>query len=160
MAKLYEIANEYAELANSDMDADMISDTLEGIQGEFEDKAEQILAIIKNEQALESALKSEAKSLTERAKACTNRIQSMKQYLANSMETMELKKVNAGIHSLSVRKGVQSVNIIDLEKLPSNFVEYETTIKADKNLIKEKLKLGEKIEGAELVTGKSTLLIK
>lgn len=160
MSKLYKIANEYAKLANSDMDAEMIADTLEGIQGEFEDKAEQILAIIKNERAMEVMLKEEAKALTERARASANKVANLKDYLVTSMETMEKKKINAGLHSLTVRKGVQSVNIIDVEKLPSDFVEYETVVKPDKNMIKEKMKLGEKIEGAELVTGKSTLLIK
>ena len=160
MSKLYEIANEYAELANSEMDAEMIADTLEGIQGEFEDKAEQVLAIIKNELALEEMLKAEAKSLTERAKASANKVANLKAYLAESMQTMDKKKINAGVHSLTVRKGVQSVNILDLESLPIDFVDYQTVIKPDKNLIKEKLKLGEKIEGAELVTGKSSLLIK
>lgn len=160
MVKLYEIANEYAELANSDMDAEMIADTLEGIEGEFSDKAEQILAIIKNEQAQEAALKAESKSLTERAKACAARVENLKSYLSSSMETMDFKSLNAGIHKLTVRKGVQSVQIDDPEKLPPQFVEYKTEIKADKNLIKEKLKLGESVEGATLVTGKSTLLIK
>ena len=160
MVKLYEIANEYAELANSDMDAEMIADTLEGIEGEFSDKAEQILAIIKNEQAQESALKAEAKSLTDRAKASANRVEKLKHYLATSMETIEATSISAGVHKLTVRKGLPSVQIDDLEKLPPQFVEYKTEIKADKNLIKEKLKLGEPIEGATLVIGKSTLLIK
>lgn len=160
MVKLYEIANEYAELANSEMDAEMIKDTLEGIQGEFEDKAENILAIIKNDQALEAALKAEAKSLTERAKACASRVEELKRYIAESMSTMDLKKVNAGVHQLSVRNGVQSVEIQDLELIPSEFVEYQTSIKPDKNLIKEKLKLGESINGVALVTGKSSLIIK
>lgn len=160
MSKLYEIANEYAELSNSDMDAEMIADTLEGIAGEFEDKAENILAIIKNEQALELSLEAEAKNLSERAKASANRVKNLKAYIASSMETMELKKLNAGVHALSVRKGSQSVQIDDLEKLPPTFVEYETMIKADKNLIKEKLKQGEAVEGATLVTGKPSLIIK
>ncbi len=160
MVKLYEIANEYAELANSDMDAEMIADTLEGMQGEFEDKAEAILAIIKNEQALSEALKAEAKNLADRAKSCVNRVDNLKAYLASSMETMEVKKVSAGVHSLSVRKGSKSVEIKDVDSLPSEFVNYETTIKPDKNLIREKLKLGQLISGAELVTGKSSLIIK
>lgn len=160
MSKLYEIANEYAELANSEMDAEMIADTLEGIQGEFEDKAEQLLAIIKNEQAMEVMLKAEAKSLTERAKASANKVANLKAYLAESMQTMDKKKINAGLHSLTVRKGVQSVSIIDIEKIPTDYVEYETVMKPDKNLIKEKMKLGEKIDGVELVTGKPSLLIK
>lgn len=160
MVKLYEIANEYAELANSEMDQDMIADTLDGMAGEFSGKAEQILAIIKNEQHLEVALKAEAKSLSDRAKASANRVKNLKAYLASAMETMETKSINAGVHALTVRKGSQSVEIQDVDKLPSEFVEYETTVKADKNLIKEKLKLGQTVEGATLVTGKSTLLIK
>ena len=137
MSKLYEIANEYAELSNSDMDAEMIADTLEGIQGEFEDKAKNILAIIKNEQALELALETEAKSLTERAKSSSNRVEKLKSYLASCLETMELKSITAGVHKLSTRKGVVSVQIDDLEKLPTNYVDFQTVIKADKNLIKE-----------------------
>lgn len=160
MSKLYEIANEYAELANSGMDTDMIADTLDGIQDEFESKAENILAIIKNEQALEVALKAESKSLSERAKSCASRISNLKAYLASSMDTMEIKKINAGIHSISIRQGVKSVNILDVEKLPVDFVDYETIIKPNKNLIAEKIKLGEAVEGAELVTGKSTVIIK
>ncbi|AUR90623.1 hypothetical protein NVP1148O_34 [Vibrio phage 1.148.O._10N.286.54.A10] len=160
MSKLYEIANEYAELANSDMDAEMIADTLEGIAGEFEIKAENILALIKNETALEEALKAEAKTLTERARVSANKVKNLKDYIASSMETMELKKLNAGVHAITVRKGVQSVQIDNLEQIPSDFVTIETTTKPDKNLIKSKLKLGEHIEGASLVTGKSSLIIK
>lgn len=160
MSKLYEIANEYAELANSEMDAEMIADTLEGIQGEFEGKAEQLLAIIKNEQALEAALKAEAKNLNNRAKSCANKVSSIKSYLIESMNTMDKKSLNAGVHKITVRNGVQSVNVLDLEKIPHEFVEYETTIKPDKNLIKEKLKLGESVDGVELVTGNQSLLIK
>lgn len=158
--KLYEIANDYAELANSDMEPEMVADTLEGIQGTFEDKAEQIMAIIKNEQALEDKLKQEAKNLTDRAKSSANRVNNLKAYLASSLETMELKSVTAGVHKLSTRKGSQSVQIDDVDSLPVEFVEYVTTTKPDKNLIKEKLKLGEKVEGATMVTGKPTLMIK
>lgn len=160
MSKLYEIANEYAELVNSDMDAEMIADTLDGIKGEFEDKAENLLAIIKNELALSEMLKVEAKKLTERANACANRANNIKAYMAESLQTMDLKKLNAGVHTISLRKGVQSVQIDDLEKLPPEFVEYVTDIKPDKNLIKEKLKLGQKIDGVTLVTGKSSIIIK
>ncbi len=158
--KLYEIANDYAALSNSDMDAETIADTLEGIQGTFEDKAEQVMAVIKNEQALEDALKAEAKALTARATSSANKVKHLKAYLASSINTMELKSVTAGVHKLSTRKGSQSVEIVDVDSLPVEFVEYVTTTKADKNLIKEKLKLGETVEGAKLVTGKPTLMIK
>ncbi len=160
MSKLYEIANEYAQLSNSGMDEEQIKDTLEGISGEFEDKALNILAIIKNELALEAMLKAEAKSLTERAKAAGNHAERLKNYLASTLEVMELPTFSAGVHKLTIRGGAVSVQIDDLEKLPPEYVDYQTTIKPDKNLIKEKIKLGEKIDGASLVVGKSSVIIK
>jgi hypothetical protein len=37
--KLYELANEYRELENMDLDADTLADTLESLEGEFDAKA-------------------------------------------------------------------------------------------------------------------------
>lgn len=160
MTALYEIANDYAKLANEDMDPEMIADTLEGIEGEFTDKMEQVLAVVKNELALAEMLKAEAKNLAERAKACENRAGNIKQYIISSMTTMDKSKLNAGVHTITVRKPVASVQIDDVDSLPVYFVEYQTTAKPNKNLIKEKLKLGESIEGASLVLGKPSLIIK
>ena len=46
MSKLYEIANEYAKLMDSDLEPEMIADTIEGMEGEFTDKIEQLLSVI------------------------------------------------------------------------------------------------------------------
>lgn len=160
MPKLYDIANEYAQLLNEDLPADMIADTVEAFEGEFTDKVENILGLIKNEQYTCDALKAEAKKLNERAKATQNRIDNLKSYIIESMNTLDKKSMNAGVHSLTVRAPSKSVNIIDVHKLPAEFVEYVTEVKPDKNLIREKLNLGEEIEGAEIKTGKQSLLIK
>ena len=45
MSKLYEIANDYAKLMDSDFDPEAIADTLVGMEGELTDKIEQLLAI-------------------------------------------------------------------------------------------------------------------
>lgn len=160
MTALYEIANDYAKLANEDLEPEMIKDTLDGIEGEFTDKLEQILAIIKNNNGLAEMLKAEAKNLNDRAKALEAKSENLKQYIISSMATMEKSKMNAGIHTITVRKPVPSVQIDDVDSLPAEFVEYQTTVKPDKNLIKEKLKLGQEISGASLVLGKPSLLIK
>ncbi|MGO1190312.1 siphovirus Gp157 family protein [Vibrio casei] len=160
MSKLYEIANSYAELENSDMDKEMIADTLDGIKGEFEDKALNILVMIKNSESMSKALKDEAKSLSERAKQEQNKADNLKEYLASAMSTMEAKSLCAGVHKISLRKGVQSVFIYNIDSIPAEYVSFETVTKPDKNLIKEKLKLGEKIDGVSLVTGKTSVIIK
>lgn len=158
--QLYKIANEFAALMAEDLDPEMIADTIEGIEGEFQDKTEQLLSIIKNQAALSSALKEEAKKLNERAKALEASNDRIKKYIVDSMNTIEKKKLNAGLHTLTVRAGVQSVEIEDEEALPMDFYEYVTSKKIDKNHIKNELKLGKEIAGAKLVTGKQTLLIK
>lgn len=98
MSKLYEIANEYAKLMDSDLESEMIADTIEGMEGEFTDKIEQLLAIIKNESGYAERLKEEAKSLNERAAVIQNKIDSIMAYIASSLEMVGKKKIRAGIH--------------------------------------------------------------
>ncbi|MEY7151349.1 siphovirus Gp157 family protein [Enterobacter cloacae] len=160
MTALYQIANDFAKLSDSGMEPEMIADTLDGIEWELEAKVEQILAVCKNESAYAEALKEESKRLAERAKAAENRVASMKDYVAASLETAGKKSLKAGIHQVTVRAPVESVEITDEGSLPPEYVEYVTTVKAEKLAIKHQLKAGNAIPGASLKLGKPTLLIK
>lgn len=160
MSKLYEIANDYAKLMDADFEPDAIADTLEGMEGELTDKIEQLLAICKNESGYAARLKEEAKSLNERASVILNKIENIQAYIATSLETAGLKKVRAGLHQVTVRAPMKSVEITDEGALPPEYVEYETSVKADKLAIKHQLEAGHDVPGAKLKTGKPSLLIK
>ncbi|MBB8430855.1 siphovirus Gp157 family protein [Escherichia coli] len=160
MSKLYEIANEYAKLIDSDLEPEMIADTIEGMEGEFTDKIEQLLSVIKNESGYAERLKEEAKSLNERAAVIQNKIDSIKSYIASSLEMVGKKNIRAGIHQVTIRKPSEIVEIIDSSALPPEYVEFETTIKADKLAIKNQLKSGITIPGAQLSFGKPSLLLQ
>lgn len=160
MSKLYEIASEYAKLMDSDLEPEMLADTIEGMEGEFTDKIEQLIAIIKNESGYAENLREEGKSLNERAKVIENKIDNIKTYIASSLEMVGKKKIRAGIHQVTIRAPSESVEITDANAIPPEYVEYETTIKADKLAIKHQLKSGISIPGAQLKTGKPSLLIK
>ena len=160
MTALYQIANDFAKLADSGMEPEMIADTLDGIEWELEAKVEQILAVCKNETAYAEALKEESKRLSERAAAAINRVASMKDYVAQSLETAGKKSLKAGIHQVTVRAPSKSVDITDASAIPSEFVEYETTIKPDKLAIKHQLESGIVIPGAQIKIGKPSLIIK
>lgn len=160
MSKLYEISNDYAKLMSEDLDPEMIADTLEGMEGEFSDKVESIIKLMKDEQVLADALKAEANSHNERANAINNRIDRMKQYMIQCMQTMEKTSINAGTQKLTVRKGRPVVQIDDADSIPVDYIQFKTTQAPDKNLILEKLKLGETIEGVSLATSKPSLSIK
>lgn len=160
MSKLYEIANSYAKLMDSELEPDAIADTLEGMEGELKDKIEQLLAICKNETGYAERLKEEAKSLNDRAAAINNKVDSIHAYIASSLEMMGMKKIRAGLHQVTIRSPSETVEITDESSLPPEYVEYETVIKADKLAIKHQLKAGVAIPGAKLKPGNLSLLIK
>ncbi|WP_193228184.1 siphovirus Gp157 family protein, partial [Enterobacter hormaechei] len=72
----------------------------------------------------------------------------------------EVSVKRVAIHQVTVRAPVESVEITDEGSLPPEYVEYVTTVKADKLAIKHQLKAGNAIPGASLKLGKPTLLIK
>lgn len=158
--KLYELANEFAALSNSDMDPEMIADTLEGLDFEIEVKIENCLALIKNDLADAEALKAEAAKLTERARMANNRVDRIKEYVAASLETAGKKSLKAGVHQVSIRAPSKSVEIMDSGSLPPELVDYETLIKPDKLAIKKQLEAGIAVPGAQIKTGKPSLIIK
>ncbi|RJK66702.1 hypothetical protein CMV60_10440 [Serratia marcescens] len=160
MSKLYDIANDYAKLMDSGLEPDMIADTIEGIDGELVDKVEQLLAICKNEQLYAEALRNESKSLQERASVVENKISSIKEYIARSLETAGKKSIRAGLHQVTVRVPSRQVDITDASILPIEFVEYETVVKPDKLAIKHQLDAGIAVPGAQIKLGKPSLIIK
>lgn len=160
MTALYHIANDFAKLTDSGMDPEMIADTLDSIEWELEAKVEQILAVCKNESAHADALREESKRLAERARLSENRVARLKEYVARSLETAGKKSITAGLHEVTVREPSRSVEITDSGALPPQFVEYETTIKADKLAIKKLIEAGQEVPGAIIKVGKPSLIIK
>lgn len=161
MTKLYEVANDYANLSNDDsFTQEEIQDTLDAIEGELGDKVGNVLAIIKNLQSDADALKAESAKLAERARSTLNKADSLRQYIVSSMESAGLKKLSAGVQSVTVRAPSKKVNIVDVDKLPIELKEFETVIKPMTMEIKHLLNSGQEVPGAEIVTGKPSLLIK
>jgi len=160
MTALYHIANDFAKLTDSGMEPEMIADTLDSIEWELEAKVEQILAVCKNESAHADALREESKRLAERARLSENRVARLKEYVARSLETAGKKSITAGLHEVTVREPSRSVEITDSGALPPQFVEYETTIKADKLAIKKLIDAGQEVPGAIIKVGKPSLIIK
>lgn len=160
MAELYKIANEYAALMSEDLPSELIADTIEGIEGEFTDKVSAILALCKNESAYADSLKEEASSLNERASAITNKVERLRQYIADCMIQAEMKRVRAGVHEVTLRAASKIVEITDPMAIPVDLVEYETVVKPNKLEIKRRILAGEDIAGATVKDGKTSLIIK
>ena len=77
--------------------ADMLTmwfDTLEGIEGEFNEKAENVACFIKNLEREADSHELEAKEQTARAKTKRKKAEFLKKRLLQDMQAMKLKKVD------------------------------------------------------------------
>lgn len=90
-------------------------DTLEGIEGEFEDKAENIACYIKSLQSDIDDMDNEEKILKARMNAKKNRLEAIKKYLKNSMLQINLLKIDKPRARLSIRNNAESL-VVDDEK--------------------------------------------
>jgi hypothetical protein len=161
MTSLYHISEAMNDVKNlEDMPEDAIQDTLEGIEMEFYDKAENIMALIKNMKATSDALKNEADSLTTRKKALDNKIKKLTEYLLVNMQKTEIKKVERGPHIASITNGRNIVIIDNVDNLDDKHVRVKSEILPDKKAIMESYKAGEKIEGAHIEQSQMSLTIK
>ena len=110
------------------------------------EKIENIALMIKNLRAYAEAINAEAKKLKARAKACENRSEWLKNYLAEKLQGEEFKSPRAAI---SWRRS-EAVNVTDVWALPAEYIRMADP-EPDKIAIKKALKSGETVNGATLV---------
>ena len=98
MASIYEVTEELVRLMDmaedEDLDEQALTDTLEGLVGEFDAKVEGWCKVIKNLEGERDAVKAEAKRLSERQKRIDNNVSRMKGTLKNCL--MAVGKKDAG----------------------------------------------------------------
>jgi hypothetical protein len=162
MATLNHIAAIYREeaekLAELDLPAEVVADTLEGMAGELEDKARAIGFLIRSIEAEADAEKQWAANAAAHAKALQNRADSMREWLAGAMLSCGLERVESPGIRLSFRKS-ESVAITDAVLIPADLFAAPKTPEPDKTAIKAAIKAGRVVSGAEIVT-KQSLQIK
>lgn len=154
---LYEITQEQANLNN------LLEESMGELTPEleaaltlnldnFNAKAEGYVKAIKNYKAEQDALAEEIKKLQAKKKTCENAVERLKDALKNAMDVFDTPKVQAGVFKISLTKS-ESVNIIDENAIPEEYkkIKYEVS----KTDIKNAIKNGETVEGAELVENKS-----
>lgn len=155
MSSLYEINEQLLNLTDTETGEITDWSAFEALQLARDEKIENIALYHKNLLAEAAALKAEEKSFAERRKRAENKAESLKKYLATSLNG---SKFNTTRVAISYRKST-SVEV-DETKLPANWLrEIPATHVVDKVEITKALKAGEAIEGATLIT-KDNIQIK
>lgn len=150
--KLYEITQAYENLASLE-DKEEVGKYLDLIEDEFNQKAENTVKVIKNIGADIKALRDEEKRLAQKRKSLQSNQDWLKFYLQNNMERLGDKKIKAGIFNINIQKNPPSVNIKNEKLIADDY--FITERKIDKKKLKEDLKDGKEIDGAELTQGES-----
>ena len=153
MATLYELTGQFLDIYNMELDDETKADTLESIDwnSEYEEKVENYIKVIKNNEADIEARKNEIKRLTELNRADERKNERMKEVLKESMDLTGHDRVDTKLFKVSFRKS-EAVEVDDL-LLPEAYK--VATYKPDKKRLKEDLKNGLEILGAELVERKN-----
>lgn len=149
--KLYELAQNYAQLLETaeEMESEALVDTLASLQDAIEDKAENIAKLIKNLEADAKIIKEEEQRLAERRRAIEAKVDKLKMYLQEQLETAGIEKVKRPTITVAIQVNPPSVDVIDETAIPSDFLIPQAP-KLDKRSILERLKKGEAIPGVTL----------
>lgn len=159
-ATLFALTTEYRDaamkLAELDMDAQTVADTLESLSGELETKAQGVAFMVRSLEADAAAVKQWAKDAAERAKALENRAENLRDYLSRCMEASGIEKISGPGVALSWR--ASSAVVIDEPGLiPSEFMRVKPAPdpEPDKKAIADAIKAGAEVPGAHIESRRS-----
>lgn len=151
---LYQITNDYASLMNEIELADgeitpEVATQLEITEKQLQSKSIAYLSIISKADAFVGQIDHEIKRLTALKKRNTNLVDNLKNNLLNAV--IQFGEINVGFNKFSIRKS-ESVEVTDVNSLPTAFKTTKIVETADKVAIKKALKEGLKIEGCSIVS--------
>lgn len=165
MTALYEISKQYQELAalaeSGDEDlAVAVRDTMEGIEGEFQEKGKALAMVALNMDGDLEAIQSQIDRLSERKRILNNRKESLKEYLRTNMEASGITKISHPLFTITLGKGKPIVVIDEESKIPDEFMNTKVTSTPAKAEIARAIKDGIEVPGAHSEIGKSSISIK
>lgn len=162
MSNLYELKENYKQVTDmvyeEDVDMQCVLDTLEAIEGEIEDKADNYAMIIKNLLAGAEAKRAEAKKMQEKAQSEENKAKFLKQNLCEIMKETGKTKFATDLFSFNIAKngGKQAITVDG--EVPEEYT--KTIIENDIDKIRQALENGEKLPFAHLEPRGESLRIK
>ena len=130
-------------------DPQVLADTMEGIEGEFEIKADNYARVKASLEGTVEAIKTEEKRLAGRRKAIENNISNLIKNLQTAMIATGKTKFKTDFYSFGVQNNPPSVVVdADIEAIPEDYIKIKKEI--DKTAIKDALKKGETFDFAHL----------
>ena len=163
MTTLYEMTGQYlalAELADDpDMPEDALTDSLEGIEGEIEVKAQALLQVVAGMEGDTGAIDNEINRLQARKQVIQNRADRLRLYLHENMVISGINKISCTLFQITLTKARPMVVVNDVSLIPDKFIKTTTTKAPIKKDILAALKKGN-VPGCALGESKRSLKVK
>lgn len=160
--RMYDYTEQFIQLesllARGEIDEQVYQDTLKAIEGDAFEKAENVAKMIDNFKATSKMLKEEEDKLKKKRKTIENSIEWLTHSLEAFLTSTGKEELHVGMYRLGYRNLPAKVEVIDENKVPDAYKTY--TVKVDKRSLAKVLKDGEKIDGVELVTGRTKFEVK
>lgn len=141
------------ELQDMDLPAEVVEDTLNAMVGEIEEKTKSVVAYMRNLGADVKAMKNAEQEIKQRRQRIERRIEWTDNYILTNMQANNITEISCPYFLIKPRKNPPAVHIINADELPEEYLTTVITQKINKKEIKEAIKAGEVIPGAELIQG-------
>lgn len=168
MPRLYQLEERYRcfrgmlESETSIISNQELLDALDSVKDDIEDKAENIGKIILELKSDVEAIELECDRLTNRSQTFRHKMEWLKGYLLEVMQTVGIQKIKREVLTVSVRDNPPSVEAADLEQLAPEYIRViPETREANKKAILDYYKQTSTIpEGVTLQLNKKHLEVK
>lgn len=165
---LYELMTDYknflSAVESGDIPEEAIVDTLEAIEGDIDEKIDNIACVLKVLQAEEKAIKEEVASLEARLKAKANAKERTKTYLSDMLLALGKTEFESPRNKITFRKTPGKVVFADEKAFIEWASQYADSLlnygkpTVNRTAVKVAIEGGMEINGAEIVVGQSMQL--
>ena len=165
MSTLYELTEDYMNLLelaeDPDIDEQALKDTMEGIEGALEIKAEGYAKIIRTLEGDAAACDAESKRLRNKKQTIENNIKRMKSALQMAMEATGKRKFKTPLFSFNIQKNPAAVVVDEqyIENIPERFLVRKDP-EINRKAIKDAINAGEDLEGLAHLESTESLRIR
>lgn len=151
---LYNLTEEYRQLLelaeDPETDADILADTLEGLEGEIEMKAEGYAKVIRQIESDVSVIRAEEERLANRRRSMEGNVRRMKEALQAAMVLTGKTKIKTDLFSFNIQKNPAALKIdVDVQDIPKRF-RIPQPDKVDTSAIKSCIKAGSSFDWCHL----------
>lgn len=158
MGTIFELQKEYVQLLTmleeGEIDEQVLLDTIEGIEGEIEEKANNYARVRLSLLGDINTLKTEEKRLNEKRKALESNVDKLEKTLFNTMKLTNKEVIKTPYFTFRIAKNPKSLVIDRADLIPSEYL-IEQAPAVDTKALKEALKNGMEFDFAHLEQGES-----